>query len=81
MISLLICQNFRHSRFCQKIAKISSPTGFRIFPFFLEFLVFSHFFKGMNKEKYHSYWHFLREITKYSRGLLTDFNNNNDIVT
>ena len=50
----------------QKIAKkwkISSPAGSRIFQFFLEifFLFFSHFFKGMNKEKYHyhiarSYW-------------------------
>ena len=40
----------------EKIVKISSAAHSQIFHFFLEFfffLLFSHFFKGMNKEKYH----------------------------
>ena len=37
-----------------KNCKNLEPSGSRIFTFFLEFLVFfSHFLKGMNKEKYH----------------------------
>ena len=49
-------------KFSKKIVKISSAARSRIFSFFSWiFLFFSHFFKGMNKEKYHyniarSYW-------------------------
>ena len=46
-------------KFSKKIVKISSAARSRILKFFSWiFLFFSHFFKGMNKEKYH-YW---REI-------------------
>ena len=50
-IPLKMCGKNENSR---KNGKILSAAHSLIFPFFLDF--FSHFFKGMNKEKYHYLW-------------------------
>ena len=50
----------RKNKIREKLQKFLA--GYRIFPFFLEFSVFSHFFKGMNKDKIPFFLVFWKQI-------------------